>query len=51
MIPLLISVLTVLILVLLLPTRQEIIHWFVLVGVCIQVSKSDIDYGVSLDLP
>ena len=48
---LLVEVLTVLIFILLLPTSQELIHRFVLLGVCTCVSKSDVDDGVSLALP
>ena len=33
------------------PMSQEIIHWLLPVSVCVQVSKYDDDYGVSLDLP
>ena len=36
---------------LLLPTSQDLIHWFMFVGVRIRVSKYDVDYGVSLDFP
>ena len=42
---------TVIIFLLLLPTSQELIHWFVLVGVRVQVYKSDVDYGTIMDFP
>ena len=48
---LIVEVLTVLIFIFLIQTIQEIVHWFILVGICIRVSKFDVDYGVSLDLP
>ena len=51
MFPLIVSVIIVLIFILLLPTSQELIHWFVLVGIRIFISKSDVNYGISLDLP
>ena len=47
--PLLVSVLTVFIFIYLIPQRQELSHWFLTVGVYVRVSKSDVDYGVSLD--
>ena len=45
------AVLTVLILLLLIPTRQELIHWLILVGIRVSIYKSDVDDGISLDLP
>ena len=45
------AVLTVIILLLLPPMIQELIHLFVPVVVCIRVSRYDADYGVSLTLP
>ena len=48
---LLVAVLTVLILILLLPTIQELIHWLMLVGIRVSVSKFDVDDGVSLAFP
>ena len=51
MFPLIVAVLTMLILILLLPTVHEIIHWLVLVGVRVRVSKYNVNYGVSMDLP
>ena len=46
-----VAVLTVLIFILLLPIIQELIHWFLPVGVLIRVSKLDVDYDTSLDFP
>ena len=46
---LLMEVLTVLIVIFLLPTTQELIHWFVLVGVRVQVFKYDVGYSISQD--
>ena len=51
MVPLIAEVLTMLILILLLPKIQYLIHWFMLVVVRIRVSKYDVNYGVSLDFP
>ena len=51
MVPLLVAVINVNILLLILPTSQELIHWFVLVGIRVWVSKSDINVGISLDFP
>ena len=51
MFPLLVAGIITIFLILLLPTSQEIIHWFLLVGVCVQVSKSDVNDGISLNLP
>ena len=45
---LLMTVLTVLILILLIPMIQDILNWFVLVGIYISVSKIGVDYGISL---
>ena len=45
------EVLTVIILIYLLPTKQELIHWLVLVGIIISISKSGVDDGVSMDFP
>ena len=49
--PFLLAVPAVIILVLLLPTSQELIHWIILVGIRFSISKYDVDDGVSLDLP
>ena len=43
--------LTLFIFIFLLPLSQEIYLRFLHVGVFVQVSKSDVDYGVSLDFP
>ena len=52
MFPFLVVVINVFVLFLLLMlTRQEIIHWIILVVIRVRVSKYDVDYGVSLDLP
>ena len=48
---LLVELLTVLVLILLIPMSQEIIHWLILVGIRVSIAKSDVDDGVSLDLP
>ena len=45
------DMLTMFIFIFLLQTSQEPIHWLLPVGVHFRVSKYDIDYGVSLDLP
>ena len=42
---------TMLVHLLLLPTRQELIHWLMLVGFRISIAKLDVDDAVSLDLP
>ena len=34
-----------------LPTSQVLIHWIILVGIRISISKSESNYGVSLDFP
>ena len=47
----LVAVLAVIILHLLLPTTQELIHRFILVGVHVRVSKYYVYDGVSLYLP
>ena len=47
----LVSVLTVIIIILFLPSIQELIYSFVLLGVRVYVSKSDGNDGASLDLP
>ena len=46
----LVVVLILLIFILILPMSQQLIHCFLLVGVCIRVSKYGINYGVSLNL-
>ena len=48
---LLTEVLTELILIFLLPTIQEIINWFILLGIRVIISKSDVDDGFGLDFP
>ena len=40
--------LNVLILLLLLPTRQELINWLKLVGILISVAEFGVDYGISI---
>ena len=45
------EVITVIILILLLPTIQEPIHWLILVGIRVGVYKFAVDDGVSLVLP
>ena len=45
------AVITVFIIIFLIPTVQELIHWFLPVGICVQVSKLDINYGISLGFP
>ena len=40
-----------LVLILLLPTSQELIHWPMLVGIRAIIAKSDVDDGVSLYFP
>ena len=51
MLPFIVLVITMIILFLPLAMSQELIHWFVIVGVRIRVSKYDVDYGIRLDLP
>ena len=46
-ITLLVGVLTMLIIILLIQTIQDLIYWFMLVVVRVHVSKSDADHGVS----
>ena len=46
----LLKVLTVFIFIFILPLIKELFHWFLPVGVCVRVSKSDVNYGVSMDL-
>ena len=47
---LLVAVINMFIFLFLLSSIQEIFHWFLPVGVCVWISKYEIDYGVSLDL-
>ena len=47
----LVGVLTVLILILLLLISQDLIHWLLRVGIRVRISKYDVNYAVSLDLP
>ena len=47
----LVAVITVLILILLLPTTQELVHWPIPVGIHISMSEFDIHDGVSLVFP
>ena len=49
--PLLVSALKVFIFIFLLPSIQELPHWFLLLGVCIWVVTSDVDYGVIMAFP
>ena len=51
MIPFFTEMLTVFTFILVLPTSYELIHWILPVSVCIQLSKSDVDYGVGLVFP
>ena len=51
MFPLWVIVLTTFIFVLLLPFIQELFHSLLPVGVCVQLSKSDVDYVISMDFP
>ena len=48
---LLVAVLTVIIIILIIPVIQELIHRFVIVRVHLSVSKYDVDNSVSLDFP
>ena len=45
------AVFTIIILLFLLPTTQELIHWLILVGIRVSITKYDVDYGVSIDFP
>ena len=49
--PLIVEVLTMLILILLLSTSQEITHRLILLGIHISIYKSDVNYGISLIFP
>ena len=44
-------VINVLILIFILPAIQEFIHYLMLVGIRVSVSKFHVDYGVSLAFP
>ena len=46
---LLVSVINVLVLLVLLPMSQELIHWLIIVGIHISIAKYDINDSVSLD--
>ena len=46
-----VAVLTVILLLLILPIIQELIHRFVIVGVHLSVSKYDVDNSAILDFP
>ena len=48
--PLFMAVFTMIILILILSMIQEIIHWFVLSGFHVRISKSDMNDGVSINL-
>ena len=48
--PLLLALLTMLIIIFLLTTSQDIIHWLIRVGIRVRMSKYNIDDGVSMDL-
>ena len=48
---LIVAVLTVLILILLIPTSQEFIHCLKPVIIHVSIAEFDIDYGVSLSYP
>ena len=45
------AVVTIIIIILLIPIIQELIHWIILVGIHISIFKLDVDDGVSLALP
>ena len=45
------EVITVFILLLLLPTIKDLIHWFIPVGIRVRISEFGVDYGVSLAFP
>ena len=51
MFPLFLEMIAMIIFLLILPKSQELINWILLVGVRAWVSKSEVDYGVSLDFP
>ena len=48
---LLVAVVTVLILILILPTIKELIHRYMVLGVHVRVSKYDVNDGISLAFP
>ena len=50
MLPLLVSVLTVIVLTFLLPTSQEQIYWLILVGIRASITKYGVNDGVNFDL-
>ena len=47
----LMGVITLIILIFLLPIIREINHWLILGDIHVIISKSDVDYGFSMDLP
>ena len=49
MFPLLMEVFTISIFLLILQTKYELIHWLMLVGTRVSVSKSDVNDDVSLE--
>ena len=51
MLMLLVEVITVLVLIFLIQMIQELIPWLILVGICVSITKPDVDDGVRLDLP
>ena len=51
MFPFLLAVLTILILILILPTSQDVIHWLKPVGIHTIVVDFDVNHGVSLLFP
>ena len=51
MFPFFMEILTMFILLLLLQMSQEHIHCLIPGGVCVWITKLDVDYGISLDSP
>ena len=49
--PFLVAVITVVVFLFLVPTSQKLVYWLIFVGICLSISKYDIDYGISLDFP
>ena len=45
------AVIAVLILILLIPTSQDLIHWLMIVGICVRLSKFDFDDSLIMTFP
>ena len=51
MFPFIVAVLTIIILLLLLPKSQELIHWLIPVSIHVSISEFGVYYVVSLAIP